>query len=131
MYDWGYAGPDGTGKGSMAILVDLSEGKVVIELYGLGERLAFLEGSAASGYRLQIPRQELDTRASNLGALPLPFLPQIGSPEALFKLMTDGAGPGVKVTKRDKDGPQKLQYAGRDENGREVMVWLSRTKWER
>jgi hypothetical protein len=131
MYDWGYAGSDGTGKGSLAILVDPSQNKVIIELHGLGERLMLLEGDGANGYRLQIPRKEMDTRSASLSALPLPFLPQIGSPLALFMLLTEGTGPGVKVTQRDKDGPKKIRYTGLDDNGKEVMVWLSRTKWER
>jgi hypothetical protein len=129
-YDWGYAGPDGTGKGVMAVLLEPATGHLVLELHGLGERLMLLEGDAATGYRVRIPRRSLDTTAGTLGALPLPFLPAIGSVEALYQLLTEGKGPAVKVS-RDKDGPRKLQYTGRDEDGREVQVWLTRTAWSR
>ena len=129
-YAWGYAGMDGEGKGSMSILIEPLPGKVVLELYGLGERMVFLSGDRASGYRVQIPRRELDVRGKSFGELPMPFLPQLGNPEALYKLLTEGSGPGVKVNKRDGKGPVKLQYSGQDEHGKDVMVWLRRTRWD-
>lgn len=129
-YGWGYAGPEGEGKGSLSILLEPATGRVVLEIHGLGERLVFLTGDRAGGYRVQIPRQNLDQQAGSLGALPLPFLPQMGSCEGLYRLLTEGAGPGVKVTRKDAKGPVKLRYAGRDDKDREVMVWLERTRWE-
>lgn len=128
-YGWGYAGPDGEGKGSLSVLLDPASGKVVLEVHGLGERLVLLTGERG-GYRVQIPRQNLDQQAASLGALPLPFLPQVGSCENLYRLLTEGVGPGVKVTKGDAKGPVKLRYAGKDDKGHEVMVWLNRTRWE-
>jgi hypothetical protein len=129
-YSWGYAGMEGEGKGTLSILVEPTSGKVIMELHGLGERLVYLSGDRASGYRVQIPRRELDLRGASFNELPLPFLPQLGTAEALYKLLSEGSGPGVKVTKRDGKGPVKLQYSGQDEHGKEVMVWLERTRWE-
>lgn len=129
-YQWGYAGADGQGKGVLNVLVETASGRTVVELHGLGERLMFLEGDAAAGYRVQIPRRQLDERAATLGAVPLPFFPQIASPDALYRLLAEGAGPGVKVTKRDSQGPVKLRYQGNDDRGKEVMVWLERKRWE-
>jgi hypothetical protein len=45
-------------------------------------------------------------------------------------MLTTGAGAGVKVTRRDASGPVKLRYLGADDKGREIMVWLTRTRWE-
>ncbi|MDE3245664.1 MAG: hypothetical protein KGN80_06215 [Acidobacteriota bacterium] len=125
-YDWGYLGEDGEGKGTLAVLVEAATGRVVLELHGLGERLMLLEGDRTKGYRVQIPRQKLDETAARLGDLPLPFLPQLGTPEALRELILRGTGPGVKVTKKDAKGPVKLKYQGKDDLGKEVQVWLKR-----
>jgi hypothetical protein len=129
-YQWGYAGADGQGKGTLNVLVEEDTGRTIVELQGLGERLMFLEGDSAAGYRVQIPRRKVDERAATLGAIPLPFFPQLGSPSALYRLLTEGAGAGVKVTKRDASGPVKLRYQGNDDRGKEVMVWLERKRWE-
>lgn len=129
-YAWGYAGSDGEGQGTLSLLVEPSTGRVVLEVHGLGERLCLLSGATASGYRLQIPRSKVDRQVPDFGALPLPFLPQLGSPEALMRLLTQGEGPGVKVTARDAQGPRKLKYSGRDDGGKEVLVWLERKRWE-
>ncbi len=129
-YAWGYAGMEGEGKGTLTVLIEPASETVKLELYGLGERLMFLSGDRAGGYRVQIPRRELDLKGASFGELPLPFLPQLGSAEALQKLLTEGSGPGVKVTKRDGKGPVKLRYSGQDERGKDVMVWLQRTRWD-
>jgi hypothetical protein len=129
-YQWGYAGAQGQGKGTFSVLLEPGKGRVVMELQGLGERLMLLEGETAGGYRIQIPRQNLDTTAASLGTVPLPFFPQVGSVDALYQLLAKGEGPGVKVTKRDPKGPVKLRYQGVDDKGKEVMVWLERTRWE-
>jgi hypothetical protein len=129
-YAWGYSGMEGEGKGTLNILLDPGTDRVVLELYGLSERFVFLSGDRSTGYRIQIPRRELDMKAAHFSELPLPFLPQLGSPEALRKLLTEGSGPGVKVTKRDGKGPVKLSYSGQDEHGKDVMVWLQRTRWD-
>ena len=130
-YGWGYVGADGQGKGTLNVLVEPVSGRVILELQGLGERLMLLEGSTAGGFRLQVPRQKVDQRAPALGDLPLPFLPQIGTPAGLYRLLGEGAGPGVKVTRKDAEGPVKLRYDGKDDRGREVTVWLQRKRWER
>ena len=129
-YAWGYAGADGEGQGTLAVLLEPTSGRLVLELHGLGERLALVSGERSTGYRIQIPRQHIDQSAPDLGALPLPFLPSLGGTDGLWRLLTQGEGPGVKVTKRDPQGPRKLKYAGKDEKGKEVLVWLTREKWE-
>ena len=125
LYGWGYLGAEGEGQGTLAVLIEAGTGKVVLELHGLGERLVLLTGDAATGYRVQVPRQKLDASAPTLAGLPLPFLPQVGSAEALKALLTEGKGTGVKVTKRGTQGPLKLHYTGKDPQGREEQVWLT------
>ena len=129
-YQWGYAGADGQGKGQLNVLLDPATGRAVLELHGLGERLVLLEGDSASGYRVRIPRQKIDASAATLAGIPLPFLPRLGSVDALYRLLSEGVGAGVKVTRRDQLGPVKLAYQGADDQGKEVQVWLSRTRWE-
>jgi hypothetical protein len=130
-YDWGYVGADGEGKGTFTALVDPGKGRVVLEIHGLGERLVLLQGDAETGYRIQIPRQKLDRTVKSLVDLPVPFLPKLGSPGALQRLLEKGEGPGVKIGSLDALGPKKLRYQGQDEQGNDVMVWLTRTRWER
>jgi hypothetical protein len=125
LYAWGYLGSEGEGQGTLAVLIESATGKVVLELHGLGERLVLLTGDAASGYRVQVPRQKLDASGATLASLPLPFLPHVGTPEALRLLLTEGQGAGVKVTKRGAKGPLKLHYVGKDPRGREEQVWLT------
>ena len=129
-YGWGYAAADGEGKGTLSLLLEPATGKVVLEVHGLGERLVFLTGDRSSGYRVQIPRQKVDERAASLGALPLPFLPRLGTCEGLYHLVSEGEGAGVTITRKDAKGPVKLRYEGKDKRGREVTVWLERTRWE-
>jgi hypothetical protein len=129
-YAWGYVGADGEGKGTLNLLLDEGTGEVVLELQGIGERLMLLQGDGRTGYRLQIPRRQVDTTAASLGELPLPFLPQLGGPAALWALVAQGRGPGVKVTKRDGAGPLKLKYQGKDDQGKDVHVWLERKIWQ-
>ena len=130
-YDWGYASRDGQGKGTLNILLEPATGRTVLELQGLGERLLLLTGSTAEGFHLLIPRREVDQKAPALSGLSLPFLPRLGSPEGLYKLLTLGEASGVTVTRRDPNGPVKLRYDGLDDNGKELTVWLTRTRWER
>lgn len=129
-YGWGYAGADGEGKGTLSLLLEPATGRVVLELHGLGERLVLLTGQRAGGYRVQIPRRQIDATAATLGELPLPFLPQVGSAEALHRLLTTGAGAGLRVTRKDAKGPVKLRYDGKDAQGEEFTVWLRRTRME-
>lgn len=129
-YGWGYAGPEGEGVGTLSLMLDAASGRLVLELHAPGERLVLLEGDAASGYRLQVPRQKIDQRASSLAQLPLPFLPQLVSVEALVKLLRTGEGSGVSVTKKDANGPIKLHWQGKDARGKEEQVWLDRKRWE-
>jgi hypothetical protein len=129
-YAWGYVGEGGEGKGLLSVLVEAASGAVIVEVQGLGERLVLLKGDAATGYHLLIPRREVDARAATMADLPIPFIPQLGNPAALRTLLVDGTGPGVQVSKRDAWGPVKLRYLGKDEQGREVRVWLERKLWQ-
>ncbi len=129
-YGWGYAGPDGEGVGTLSLLMEAATGRLVIELHAPGERLLLLEGDAASGYRLQVPRQKLDQRATYLAQLPLPFLPQVPSVAGLLQLLRTGEGAGVSVLKQDAQGPVKLHWRGKDARGKDEQVWLERKRWE-
>ena len=111
-------------------MIEAASGRLVIELHAPGERLLLLEGDRASGYRLQVPRQKVDQHAASLSQLPLPFLPQVPSVEALLKLLRTGEGTGVSVRKRDAAGPLKLHWKGLDPKGRTEQVWLDRKRWE-
>jgi len=130
MYDWGFASPSGEGKGTLAVLVDQSNGKTVIELHALSERLMLLEGDKDSGYRIQIPRNGINERAASLGSLPIPFLPELKDANGLAKLLTTGTGPGIKASRKDANGPRQLRWDGKDERGESCTVWLKRTRFE-
>lgn len=129
-YGWGYTGPDGEGVGTLSLLMEPASGRLILELHAPGERLVLLEGNQATGYRLQVPRQKLDQRAATLAQLPLPFLPQVSSVEALLRLLRTGEGTGVAVTKKDAQGPLKLHWQGKDARGKDEQVWLDRKRWE-
>jgi hypothetical protein len=129
-YGWGYAGPDGEGIGTLSLLMEPASGRLVIELHAPGERLLLLEGDAATGYRMQVPRHKLDQHAAYLAQLPLPFLPQVLSVEGLLHLLRTGEGVGVSVLKKDAEGPLKLHWRGKDAHGKEEQVWLDRKRWE-
>lgn len=129
-YGWGYAGADGEGVGTLSLLMEAATGKLILELHAPGERLLLLDGDAASGYRLQVPRQKVDQRATYLSQLPLPFLPQVLSVEGLLHLLRTGEGAGVSVLKKDAQGPLKLHWRGKDARGKDQQVWLDRKRWE-
>lgn len=129
-YDWGYLGADGEGRGTLDVLLEAGSGQVVLELHGLGERILLLQGDATKGYRLQVPRRNVDQVEPSFRNLDLPFLPQLGSVQALLQLLRAGAGPGVAVAKRDALGPLKLRYEGKDPEGKAVKVWLTRKRFE-
>ena len=129
-YAWGFAGGRDQGKGTLAVLIEPATGRTVLEIQGLGERLALLEGDRATGYRVQIPRQKVDVRAASLAGIPLPFFPELGSADQLYQLLADGTAAGVQVTQRDASGPVKLRYQGTDAKGKDLTVWLERTRWE-
>lgn len=129
-YGWGYAGAEGEGVGTLSLLMEAATGKLILELHAPGERLLLLEGDAASGYRLQVPRQKVDQRATYLSQLPLPFLPQVLSVEGLLHLLRTGDGAGVSVLKKDAQGPLKLHWRGKDARGKDQQVWLERKRWE-
>ena len=116
--------------GTLSLLMEPASGRLVLELHAPGERLVLLEGDRASGYHLLVPRQNLDQHAASLSQLPLPFLPQVSSVEALLRLLRTGEGAGVSVTKKDATGPLKLRWQGKDSRGKDEQVWLDRKRWE-
>jgi len=130
MYGWGYSGPDGEGVGTLSLLLEPKSGRLILELHAQGERLVLLDGDRATGYHLLAPRQKLDQRSATLAGLPLPFLPQTPSVEALLRLLRTGEGAGVSVTKKDATGPLKLHWVGKDPKGKTEQVWLDRKRWE-
>jgi hypothetical protein len=131
IYDWGFASPSGEGKGTLVVLVDLSNDKIIIELHALSERLMLLDGNKESGYRVQIPRNGIDERSPSLGGLPIPFLPALNDAAGLARLLTQGAGPGVKSSSKDANGPKKLRWDGKDDRKEPCTVWLTRTRFEK
>jgi hypothetical protein len=130
-YGWGYVGDGGEGTGTVNLLLDAATGKLVIELFGLGERLFFLSGDASKGYRLQIPRDKVDVRAATLSELSVPYFPKTTGLESLQRLLESGEGDGVSVSKRDDKGPVKLQYQGQDSRQKPFTVWLTRKLWDK
>ena len=130
LYDWGFASPSGEGKGTLVVLVGLSDGKIIIELHALGERLMLLQGDKDNGYRIQIPRNNIDKRSHSLSGLPIPFLPELNDSHGLARLLTEGIGPGVKASRKDKNGPKQLRWDGKDDRNESCTVWLKRTRFE-
>jgi hypothetical protein len=130
MYDWGFASPSAEGKGTLTVLVDQANGKTVIELYALSERLMLLEGDTANGYRVQISKNGVDERAASLSLLPIPFLPELKDANGLVRLLTEGTGPGVKTSRKDASGPKQLRWEGKDDRRESCTVWLKRTRFE-
>lgn len=129
-YSWEYAGADGQGKGTVNLMLNPGNKSLILELFGLGERIALISGDVIGGYRVQIPRKSVDVTSQSLGDISLPFLSKFGSVEKLYKFLLDGDFPGVKVTKKDNSGPVKLKYTGSNEHGKEYQVWLKRERWE-
>jgi hypothetical protein len=130
MYDWGFASLSGEGKGTLVVLVDLSNDKVIIELHAMSERLMLLTGDKNSGYRVQIPRDGIDECASLLNELPIPFLPALNDANGLIRLLTEGIAPGVKASRKDANGPKQLRWDGKDNRNKSCTVWLKRTRFE-
>jgi len=130
LYDWGFASPAGEGKGTMAVLVDTSTGRVVVELHALGERMLLLEGNDGDGYRVRMPRNGIDERAPSLRDLPVPFLPALDNAAGLARLLLEGTGPGIRAGRRDGKGPKRLRWDGEDDRGGPCTIWLKRTRFE-
>jgi hypothetical protein len=130
IYDWGFASPSGEGNGTLAVLIDLSNDKVIIELHALSERMMLLEGNKEAGYRIQIPKNDIDERSASLGGLPIPFLPELNDADGLARLLTQGKGPGVKSSRKDANGPKRLRWDGKDDSKEQCTVWLTRTRFE-
>lgn len=129
-YKWSFAGAKQSGSGSLVVLMEPASGKLTLEVFSFGERIAFVDGDAAMGYRLLLPKQEIDRVAPALADLPLPFLPQAGSVDALARALALGEGAGLSVGKRDAAGPVKLRYEGQDDAGAPIEVSLTRKRWE-
>jgi len=129
-YDWGFASPSGEGKGTLSVLVDVSDGRVVIELHALSERLMLLDGNIENGYRVQIPRNKIDEHSPSLSTLPVPFLPNLTDAHGVVRLLIEGNGQGVKASRKDKNGPRQLRWDGKDDRNESCTVWLKRTRFE-
>jgi hypothetical protein len=129
-YKWSFRGAKDSGSGALALRLEPAGGKLVLEVFSYGDRLALVDGDSAGGYQLVLPKEKVNRTVPTLAELPLPFLPQAGSVEALARALANGEGDGLSVEKRDAQGPVKLRYAGRDSDGDPVEVVLTRKRWE-
>ena len=129
-YKWSFRGAKDSGSGSLALRLEPAGGKLVLEVFTYGDRLALVDGDSEGGYQLVLPKENVNRTVPTLTELPLPFLPQAGSVEALARALALGEGEGLSVEKRDAQGPVRLRYAGRDSEGNPVEVQLTRKRWE-
>ncbi|HET6331073.1 MAG TPA: hypothetical protein VFF76_09830 [Holophagaceae bacterium] len=129
-YKWSFRGAKDSGSGTLALRLEPAGGKLVLEVFTYGDRLALVDGDCSSGYQLVLPKENVNRTVPTLAELPLPFLPQAGSVEALARALANGEGEGLSVEKRDRQGPMKLRYTGRDSAGNPVEVQLTRKRWE-
>ena len=129
-YKWSFRGAQESGSGSLVLLLEPASGKLVLEVFSYGERLALVDGDAAAGYQVVLPRQNLNRTVPTLAELPLPFLPQAGSAETLARALATGEGEGLAVEARDAQGPRKLRFHGQDDAGAAIEVQLTRKQWK-
>ncbi len=127
-YKWSFKSADGSGSGSLALLMEPSRGKLVLEVFSYGDRLALVDGDTTTGYQYVLPKEQVNRTVPTLADLPLPLLPQVGTVEALARALA--LGEGLVVDQRDALGPLKLTYAGQDSVGRPIEVHLTRKRWE-
>lgn len=129
-YKWSFKGAKESGSGTLVILLAPSGAKLVLEVFSYGDRLALVDGDAAAGYQVMLPKQEVNRTVPTLADLPLPFLPQAGSVEALARALALGEGEGLSVDRRDALGPVSLRFSGQDDGGAPIEVRLTRKRWE-
>lgn len=129
-YKWSFKGADGSGSGTLAMLMEPGSGKLVLEIFSYGDRLALVDGDTATGYQYVLPKQQVNRTVPTLADLPLPLLPQVGSVEALARALALGESEGLVVDTRDALGPLKLSYTGQDEAGKPIEVRLTRKRWQ-
>lgn len=128
-YKWSLRGGKGSGSGSLVLLLTPEGGKLVLEVFSYGDRLALVDGDAAAGYQVLLPKQDINRTVPSLSDLPLPFLPQAGSVAALARALAFGEGDGLAVEARDAAGPVKLRFNGQDDAGAPLEVQLTRKRW--
>jgi hypothetical protein len=129
-YKWSFRGAKDSGSGTLALRLEPGGGKLVLEVFAYGDRLALVDGDSAGGYQFVLPKENVNRTVPTLAELPLPFLPQAGSVEALARALANGEGDGLPVEKRDDKGPVKLRYTGHDSAGNPLEVQLTRKRWE-
>jgi len=127
-YKWSFKGAEGSGSGTLALLLEPVRGKLVLEVFSYGDRLALVDGDPEHGYQYVLPKEQVNRTVPALSDLPLPVLPQVGSLEALARPLA--LGDGLVVDQRDALGPVKLTYAGQDSAGNPIEVHLTRKRWE-
>ena len=128
-YKWSIHNATDSGSGSLVLRLEPGPGKLVLEVFTYGDRLALVDGDAAGGYQIVLPKEHVNRIVPSLSELPLPFIPQTGSIEALARALADGEGAGLSVEKRDVLGPVILRFTGRDGAGKPVWVQLTRKRW--
>lgn len=129
-YKWSFRGAKDSGSGTLALRLEPGGGKLVLEVFTYGDRLALVDGDSGGGYQIVLPKEHVNRTVPALAELPLPFLPQAGSVEALARALAFGEGDGLSVEERDGKGPVKLRYTGQDGAGNPVEVQLTRKRWE-
>ncbi|HTL98456.1 MAG TPA: hypothetical protein VL181_06585 [Holophagaceae bacterium] len=128
-YKWSLRGAKDGGSGTLVVLLQPASGKLVLEVFTFGERLALVDGDAAAGYQVVLPKEQVDRTVAGLADLPLPFLPQTGSVDSLARALAFGEGRGITVRQRDNLGPSRLAYEGLAEDGSALEVELIRKRW--
>lgn len=129
-YKWSLRDGKESGSGTLVVLLAPASGKLVLEVFSYGDRLALVDGDTARGYQVVLPREQVNRTVPTLAELPLPLLPQAGSVEALARALGLGEGEGLSVEDRDAEGPLRLRYRGQDDAGHPVEVQLIRKLWE-
>ena len=129
-YKWSFRGAKESGSGNLVLLLEPASGRLVLEVFSYGERLALVDGDAAGGYQIVLPKQDVNRTVPTLADLPLPFLPQTGSAEKLARALASGEGEGLSVSERDAAGPRRLSFQGQDDAGASIEVQLIRKQWK-
>ena len=129
-YKWSLRGEKESGSGSLVVLLTPASGRLVLEVFSYGDRLALVDGDTAAGYQVVLPKQDVNRTVPALEDLPIPFLPQAGSVDALARALAFGEGDGLSVDTRDGLGPVKLGFTGQDDAGRPIAVQLTRKRWQ-
>ncbi|MBS1766843.1 MAG: hypothetical protein JST05_05490 [Acidobacteria bacterium] len=127
-YKWSLRGEKENGSGSLVLLLTPEGGKLVLEVFSFGDRLALVDGDEKSGYQIILPKQDVNRTVPTLADLPLPFIPQAQTVDALARALT--FGEGIQVDTRDAVGPVKLHFEAKAEDGSPLEIRIIRKRWQ-